>query len=396
MTDGTGAFAPSSSLRAWTLVIGVVSLAPGCNREPAATQPTAPATPAASTPPATVAAPVAAPTPATPTPPVEPVVAVTEPVKPLACPPNFPADRPLSERLDLAKQACGALLLVTRETGIAALTSDLVPIAELTKTAGRHLRTHLAGDARQLHYFAADRPDLMRLDLRTGTETVLATLPKIDHACFTDGEPADPVEYIQEDADLGLDVDGGVLCINISDANVNMMSAGFNYRVDLTTKKVERRMTSVGEECKQPRDREQKPLCQPHEVGPQVTHKSTQVPGSEELGEPSSSGRYIAYRNTDLGDQGDYIYSAILLYDTTTRTHLAVTSAGPRPVDLAKLKTSADLPPKTCKIPGEASMWWMPDRDVLILENCGDSPFLIVRPEGRTEPLAAQALAFHE
>ena len=387
MTDGTSASA-QSSLRAWTLVAGIASLTSGCNQQPAAPQPTASATPAASPAPA----PVAAPTPATPTPPVEPVVAVTEPVKPLACPPNIPADRPLGERLDLAKQACGALLLVARETGIAALTSDLVPVAELTKTAGRHLRTHLTGDARQLHYFAADRPDLIRLDLRTGTETVLATLPPVRHACFDDGEPADPVAFIQEDTDLGLD--SGVLCMNIADQNANMMSAGFNYRVDLTTKKVERRMTFIGEECKQPRDREQKPLCQPHEVGPQAPHKSIEVPGSEEHGEPSSSGRYIVYRNTDLGDQGDYIYSVILLYDTTTRTHHAVTPAGPRPVDLTKLKTSADLPPETCKIPGEARITWMPDRDVLIVENCGDAHLLIVRPEGRTEPLPAQALTF--
>lgn len=261
------------------------------------------------------------------------------------------------------------------------------------------------GDVRELYYFAADAPELVRLDLRTGKQDVLVKLPRLSHPCFTgegDGDegdapaqpapPADPVEYIQWGGELDLDVAGGVLCLNVGDRNDNMASMQINFRADLKTGKVEQRTVMIGEECKTGAGRERKPSCEPR---PKNWPSQREIAEIDQTGLVSPSGRWAFYRDGMFEESGDYIYTAAFLRDTTEHISYAITPARLVKIDYKKRSAEKGPPTDTCMLAGEAEPRWLPDRDVLIVDGCGDKGWLVVEPPGRIEPLSATQVAIY-
>ncbi|MDC0720337.1 hypothetical protein [Nannocystis bainbridge] len=347
--------------------------------------------PAAPAPPAATAAPPSA------TPPAEPPAkpALDAAAQAVTCAPEVPADATLVDRLELFRSVCGGVLLASREDGLHALTPTLEPIVRILDKRVRWLQARRDGEARELYYFPADAPDLVHLDLRTGREEVLVSLPRLKHRCFTGAEPgqpsspADPVDFIQSTDRLDLDLAAGVLCLDIGDRNENMASIGLNLRADLRTRKVEQRTVFVTEDCQKGAGREREPACRPARSD---LPSPTEIAGSDRSGLASPSGHWSYYSDEDFGASGDYMYSAAFLFDTRSRTAYAVT-----PTALVKFTPGTpdapQRPPETtCLIPAEAQARWMPGRDLLILEGCGEAGLLIVEPPGRVQKAQAHAV----
>lgn len=340
--------------------------------------------------PAPSQAPAPAPAPASAT----PVAAPRDAAAP-SCPPEVPASATLADRLDLFRAACGGVLLVTRDDGLHAMTPQLAEIAQIVDTRVRRVQARREGEARELYYFAADAPDLVRLDLRTGREEVLVSLPRLSHRCFTGVEPgeeappADPVDFIQSAAAVDLDVAAGSLCLDVGDRNDNMAAIHINFRADLRTREVEQRTTFVGEDCKQGAARQREPACRPAPRGRPAT---TEIAGIEQHGLVSPSGRWAYYLDEAFQQSGDYIYSAAFLFDVQAKVAYAVTPTGLVKFDRGQRDAEGGPPAATCFVPGEAQASWMPGRDLLILEGCGASPWLLVEPPGRVEEAKAHAV----
>jgi len=368
-TEEHAAEAPAKAAEPAAPVAGPV--APAKAPELVPTTPVAPAKPADVGPTAPVLAPAA------PVQPTEPA-----PAGP-ACTAQVPDGATLAERLDAYRAACG-VLLVTREDGLHAVTPDLTPIARIMKTKPRWVQARREGEARELYYFSAERPELVRLDLRTGKEQVLVKLPRLKHACFTHAEPgekvvpADPVDFIQSREDIDIDIGAGTLCLDIGDRNDNMVSMKLNFRADLGTGKVEQRTVFVGEDCHEGAGREQEPACA-------TTPDDIPMPKEIEAlggvyGLLSPSGKWALYNEEKFAQTGDYIHLAMFLHDTQAKVSYAVTRAGLVKVDRATMK---EAPKDTCYVVGEAAQRWMPDRDILVLDGCDHAPWLIIDPPAR-------------
>lgn len=287
---------------------------------------------------------------------------------------------------------------MTRDDGLHAMTPDLRPIARITETPVRQVRARREGDVRELYYFAADAPELVRHDLRGGRTQVLVKLPRLTHSCFTSAEPgekaraADPIAYIQAEGDLDVDVAGGVLCLDVGDRNANMVSMIVNYRGDLRTGKVEQRTVYVGDDCEEGAGRVREAACEQRE---RATPEPTELPGIDQYGQRSPSGRWAFYRDDTFEQSGDYIYSAAFVYDTTAKAAHAVTPAGLVQIDYKARDAAKGPPPDTCMLPGEATAGWLPGRDVLVVEGCGRSGWLVVEPPGRVQAADAHAVAIY-
>lgn len=380
--------------------LSVVSTLVCCGGPPTATQEHAAELPTKAAEPPAPVAPAKAPAPVTPVAPVKaadvgaaaPVLAPTASARPtepaptgLACTAQVPEGATLAERLDAYRAACG-VLLVTREDGLHAMTPGLTPIAQISKTKPRWVQARREGEARELYYFAAERPELVRLDLRTGKEQVLVKLPRLKHACFTQAEPgeksvpADPVDFIQGIEDIDIDVGANTLCLDIGDRNDNMVSMKLNFRADLGTGKVEQRTTLVGEECQKGAGREQEPACATTPDDIPMSKEIEALGGVQGLLSPS--GKWALYDEENFAQMGDYVHLAMFLFDTQAKVSYAVTRAGLVKVDRATMKAA---PKDTCYVVGEAAQRWMPDRDILVLDGCDHAPWLILDPPARVQ-----------
>lgn len=382
--------------------------------EPAAPPPVAAPAPAVAEPAAPTPA-VDPPKPATPA--AEPVQAPAPPTEAAAPAPGAVDPNSLAGKLDAAQAQHGGLLLVADRKGIHALAPDLSKVADLSTAHATHLRVDRSGENRALFFVVPAKRQIVRLDLRTGEQKVLATLPKIKNECFlsatgfgpaTDEPPAEgaaqdttaaaapaaapaparaaadgpalnPLDYIQDERDFGIDAAAKVACFQISDRNANMANILINYRVDLATGKAQDRVIFGGETCQTMVKGKPvtKALCEvPHPPLP------TPKPGQAWAFDPkaqhfesdarSASGRFAVLRDSEVvADQGDYVYLATFVFDAQTGATLAVTSKGLVQTNLAKLRKSQKLPKNTLVAPGEAEVFWLGDTDVLILGDGG-------------------------
>jgi hypothetical protein len=301
--------------------------------------------------------------------------ASSRPITNAADPGTSPADA-----LERAKAQHGDVLLVSTDDGITAFTPDLAPIAKLTKTAGRYLRADPAN--RALYYFAERR--LVRLDLASGHERTVATLPELRHACFGgESNAVDPIAYIQSDEDVLVDVAHGFACLNVQDRNINMMSVSIGYRIALDTGAVVHTTTFTLDDCREPGEVE-------HTDGPCETGD-----GAARSGPLSASKRWELVRDPDLGEQGDYIYSATLVTDQQTRKTYAIKSDGLAELDYAAARAASKAPEGTCLLPYEAQVRWFPHSDVLLVGGCAEAGAMLVRPPGTVRPVAGTDFAFY-
>ncbi len=409
---------PAGTSLIFTWLIGA-TLA-GCGGAPVAADPPAPAkvepttlavpTPVSTAPAKTGAA--VSTTPAAPTPvitapvTVDPVPVITAPVIPKpgevaspsadTCAPTVPKDISMADTMDLYRAACG-VLLVTRDDGLTAMTPGLTTIARILSKQARRVHVQREGDVRELYYFAADAPELVRLNLHSVHEQVLVTLPGLTHPCFTGAEPgekvppADPVAYIQSAHNLDLDLAAGVLCLEVGDRNDNMVSLQLNFRADLRTGKVVQRTTFVGDDCKQGAGREQKAAC---ELSRKDVPVDRELPEIGHYGQVSPSGQWAFYTDENFEQSADYIYSAAFVRDLRSRTSYALTPAG-RVKFAPAGKALEALPEGTCMLPGEASPRWLPERDILLVDGCGRAPWLVVEPPGRVQAVVAHEVAIY-
>jgi hypothetical protein len=409
--------------------------------------------------PAPAAAAVADPA-ATPAPAVEPAAAAS-PVVPaaaateLAAPPSptvaaAPAEADsLAAKLDAAKAVHGGLLITADRKGIHALAPDLTLVADLSPARASQLRIVHSGDERWLFYVVPAKRQIARLDLRTGQQQVLATLPRLKNACFSGatggadpapaeqapadqvaadqapaaqapspaepagsqpaaagelpapptqvagerpaqaaaaaaqvpiGEGINPFDYLQSNADFGIDAAGRTACMQISDRNLNMANIILNYRIDLTTGKVTERVVFGGEECQTMVKGKPvvAPLCKVPDAHPAVPVAAAQAwPFTAkskrfDADSTSASGRFSFLRDSDVvAEQGDYVYLAPFVFDAQTGAVLTITPKKLVSVDLAKLRKSKKLPADTLVTPGEAESFWLGNADVLVLSDGG-------------------------
>lgn len=226
---------------------------------------------------------------------------------------------------------------------------------------------------------------------------MLVTLPRLKHPCFTGAEPgderqpADPVEHVQMNADVDLDDAGGVLCVTVSDRNVNMASLIVNFRADLRSRAVVQRTVFVGEDCKQGAGRAQADACSP--AG--KSQPSVELPKLGVYGLMSPSGRWAYYSDEKFEQSGDYIYRPAFVHDTQTGKVYAVTPGGLVEFDRHAAGAETALPQDVCAQPGEASSAWAPGRDVLLLEGCGPAGWLAVEPPGRVQAIDARQVVVY-
>lgn len=286
----------------------------------------------------------------------------------------------LAETLERAKAADGDVLLVSGEDGITAYTPDLAVLAKLTKSPGRY--AHADAQHRALYYFVERR--LVRLDLATGQEHTVATLPELHHECFGgEGTGANPIDYIQRDEDVTFDLAHGFACLNVQDRNVNMMSVSITYRVALDTGAVVNKTTFTLDSCREAGEVEQ--AEGPCEAGDLMA-------GPERV---SPSKRWELVRDPDLGEQGDYIYSATFITDKTSAKTYAVRATGTVELDYAAARASGKAPDGTCLLPYESLVRWFPHADVALIGGCAETGALLVRPPSTVRTIAGRDFAFY-
>ena len=274
-------------------------------------------------------------------------------------------------RTSLLAPAKGDGLIVSRVGGIVLLDAQLQQVAVLGPERGRHLR--VVGE--QLYYFAHKQPVLRAMNLNSGETRTVAELSRVKDPCFGGGPPADPIDFVQSEADLA--IAGGVLCIDIMDRNANMAAETRNFRIDLTTGAVEHRMVAHlgGDACGEIREREQPRLCTP------VTPN-----GSGVIEKVGPTGRWSYYPDSSRGESGDYIYALARLTDREQGHSYAIVGR-----KLRQLRSNSN-PLGACLVPGENSAAWLGVSDVLVLDGCSDR-LTIVRPPDRVEYLKVDGFA---
>lgn len=381
-------------------------------------------------------------------PPPAPTPTTAEAV-PAAAPAFDPAS--LAGKLDAAKAAHGGLLITADRKGIHALAPDLSLVADLSTARANHLRVVQSADQRLLYFAVPAKRQIVRLDLVTGAQKVLATLPLLQNECFRgaigpgpepEGQPAaevaaqdptaaaasadradvaaelaapapaakpvNPFDYIQGESDFGVDPGGKFACFQISDRNANMANVIINFRVDLANGKTTERVVFGGEECQtlvkgQPNT---KPLCAippVHIPRPAATqawpfNAKAQRFDAEAT---SDSGRFSFLRDAEVvAEQGDYVYLATFVLDAQTGAVLVVTNKTLLPANLAKLRKTQKLPKNTLVFPGEAGAFWLAGADVLVLGDGGSATadmtlpttqFYVVAPPDKVKLIKAFA-----
>jgi hypothetical protein len=292
---------------------------------------------------------------------------------------NTSATASLADTLARARTQNGDVLLVSADDGITAYTPDLALVAKLTNSPGRYL--HADPQHGALFYFVDRR--LLRLDLASGQERTVATLPELRHACFgSESGAVNPLEYIQRNEDVVIDVAHGFACLNVQDRNVNMMSVSIGYRVALDTGAVIQKTTFTLDDCRAPGEVQN--ADGPCEAGDLMA-------GPDRV---SASKRWELVRDPDLGEQGDYIYSATLVTDKQTNATYAVRADGIAKIDYAAAKANQKAPEGTCLLPYEALVRWFPHADVALIVGCADTA-LLVSPPATVRKLAGNDFAFY-
>lgn len=276
-------------------------------------------------------------------------------------------------RRGLLAPAKGDGLIVSRAGGIVLLDAQLRQLAVLSPERGRFLRVV----DEQLYFFAHKQPVLRALDLNSGETHTVVELPRIKNPCYGAGPPADPIDFVQSEADLS--IEAGALCLDIMDRNENMATETRNYRIDLDTGAVEQRMVAHlgGDACGQTRERELPRLCSPVPRGG----------GGGVLEQVGPTGRWSYYPDSSRGESGDYQYALARVVDRTQRRSYAIVGRKLRP-----LRDGRGNPVGACLVPGEASAAWLGGSDVLVLEGCRDR-LTVVRPPARVEHLAVDGFA---
>lgn len=297
-----------------------------------------------------------------------PARAEAPPVGPEPSAPVAPAASPLPPAT-LLVPAQGDGLIVSRVGGIVLLDAELRQLAVLTAERGRNLR--VVGE--ELYYFTLKKPVLRALNLNSGETRTVATLPRVKDPCFGGGPPADPIMFVQSEADLT--IAAGVLCLDIMDRNANMAAETRNFRVDLSTGAVEQRMVAFlgGDACGEIREREQPRLCMP-----------ARPAASEQIG---PKGRWSFVPDQSRGETGDYVYSLARLDDRTERLSYAIVGRKLRPLRVGRAN-----PVGSCLVPGENTAAWLGVSDVLVLDGC-DARLTIVRPPERVDYLKVDGFA---
>ncbi len=321
----------------------------------------------------------------------------------------FAEDTSLAARLDRVKAAGGDVLLLAGPQGIEAYTADLIPVARLTGTPARYPMPDVRRDRRLVYFLAQKSRQLVQLDLTSGTQRALATLPLLRHRCFDDGQAANPLDFIQSHDDVSVNAEEGYACLKVQDRNDNMASIALNYRIDLASGKVKRRYTLLSDECREKHEREGKTLCETYAPAPARPGRTGKWPyaetalGYEEAGDASPSGRWAFLPDHDLGEEGDYIYSAPFFFDRQTGRAYAVEPGALRMVDLALLKKEGHRPDRMCLFPGEAIARWLTGSDVFLLGSCSGVPLpdgwaggpLLIRPPDRPRQVPATDVAIY-
>lgn len=306
----------------------------------------------------------------------------------------------LAATLRRAREQHGNLLLLASAQGIEAKTLALEPVVRLTTSRGRHLRAATAGKQPGLYFFVPGARQLRRLDLAAGRETIVATLPALTFPCFGTPEGADPISFVQTEADVQIDVPGKAACLRVADRNANMMSMEVNYRLDLETGATESAVTFVHEECAPPRPAEQPPLCEPDgQPWPRPERTSRPWPAPLPSGvfsdDRSASGRWGSVRS--IAGAGDYMWSHLLIYDGEQGRLYAVTATGLQDVEPArveagrKLEATAD----TCQVVGESLVRWLPRADALVAKCANLDTWVLVQPPDRVRSFSAEAVGVY-
>ena len=275
-------------------------------------------------------------------------------------------------RRSLLAPAGGDGLIVSRLGGIVLLDAQLQELAVLGPERGRHLR--VVGE--HLYFFAHKQPVLRAMNLSSGETRTVAELPRVKDPCFSGGPPADPIDFVQSEADLA--IEGGVLCLDIMDRNANMAAETRNFRVDLATGAVEQRMVAHlgGDACGQSREREQPRLCSP--AGPA---------GGGVIEQVGPSGRWSYFPDPSRGESGDYVYSLARVTDREKRRSYAIVGR-----KLRALRGGNQSPVGACLVPAEGSAAWLAGSDVLLLDGCRDR-LTVVYPPDRVEYLTVDGFA---
>jgi len=275
-------------------------------------------------------------------------------------------------RRALLAPARGDGLIVSRAGGIALLDAQLKELAVLGPERGRHLR--VVGE--HLYYFAHKQPVLRAMNLNSGETRTVAELPRVKDPCFSGGIPADPIDFVQSEADVA--IVGDILCLDIMDTNANMAAETRNFRVDLATGTVEQRMVAHlgGDACGEIRERELPRLCSP------VTQAASGV--IEQVG---PTGRWSYYPDASRGESGDYTYSLARVMDRELRRSYAIVGRKLRP-----LRGGSANPSGACLVRDEASAAWLGVSDVLVLDGCKER-LTVVRPPDKVEYLAVDGFA---
>jgi len=278
-------------------------------------------------------------------------------------------DEPAPVRRELLAPAGGDGLIVSRAGGIVLLDAQLRPLAVLSRERGRFLR--VVGE--ELYFFALKQPLLRALDLSSGETRTVAELPRLKNPCYGAGPPADPIDFVQSEADLT--IAGGALCLDIMDRDADQASQTRNYRVELATGAVEQRVVAQlgGDVCGKTREREQPRLCTP-------------APRGGVLEQVGPGGRWSYYPDSLRGQATDTEYALARVVDRAQRRSYAVVGRKLRPL------RGGGNPVGACLVPPEASATWLGRSDVLVLEGCRDR-LTIVRPPDRVEHLAVDGFA---
>lgn len=297
-----------------------------------------------------------------------------------------PPPASFGDTLATARREHGALLIVSSRGEIRALTPDLEPVATIALRSGHDAQ--VIGTT--LYAFGAG--DLFEVDLRTGAVRVDAMLPPLHHKCFDDD--ADPTEHLEEGSVPQIDPKRGIACFRVQDRNDNMASVAIDYRVDLRTGTSQHATAFAIDDCSEPGEANVPSLCRDLEdTGESPAPPRDTAPYSlTEIGHDyptvSRSARWATFTDDALGEEGDYIYRAVLLYDGATRKTFAITTKGPVAIDLPAAIATRRLPDGACYSPGEAPPVWA--GDTLLVPGCGDGTLVVHPDTGAVKTLASQ------
>jgi hypothetical protein len=285
------------------------------------------------------------------------------------------------------------LLVVAGETGVHLVGLDGKPRRQLSATPARQPRRWAAANA--VIFYTRELGQLRTIDLATGVERVIVTLPDSFGSCAMEEGGDAPVDVrlaeldIQSEGDFVIDETSNAACLRLMDRNENMLGISVEVRVELGAGSVQAAITYPSE-CQQPGPAE----C-PYPTAPgEGPDDPAQFPfsvndgwllrGSERVAEMgdyfeerppgrSPSGRWMV-----LGgeiSEGDYIHRRLLLLDRELGKLWSLGTEGAAEVVPGPSPAAADgreLP--SLGAVGESSLWWVAGQDVLIVD------WYLVRP----------------